>query len=203
MFPLGMVLLPGSVLPLHVFEERYRRLVQDLLADDDHPPELGVVLIERGREVGGGDERAGVGTVARVVDVRALPGGRYALATVGTERLHVRAWLPDDPYPRAEVERWPDEPDEPGAPAAGAVAELGARVEALNAELRELGRPAPPPGTRIDDDPRLALYHLGALAPLGPVDRYRLLAAPTLAARAGVLAAALDDVEAMLRFGRS
>ena len=55
MFPLGTVLLPGAVLPLHVFEPRYRQLVQDCLAGE---PEFGVVLIERGSEVGGGDQRA-------------------------------------------------------------------------------------------------------------------------------------------------
>ena len=72
MFPLGKVLVPGEVLPLHVFEPRYRQLVVDLLAADDRPPEFGVVLIERGWEVGGGDARTDIGTVAR----RSRPGRR-------------------------------------------------------------------------------------------------------------------------------
>ena len=55
MFPLGSVLLPGAMLPLHVFEPRYRRLVQDCVAEASH--EFGVALIERGFEVGGGDFR--------------------------------------------------------------------------------------------------------------------------------------------------
>ena len=82
MFPLGTVLLPGAVLPLHVFEPRYRTLVADCLAGE---PEFGVVLIERGSEVGGGDVRRDVGTVARIVEVAELPDGRSALVTVGTD----------------------------------------------------------------------------------------------------------------------
>ena len=114
MFPLGSVLLPGAVLPLHVFEARYRKLVIDCLADDTGDPEFGVTLIERGWEVGGGDERASVGTVARMVRVEALDGGRYAVVAVGTRRIRVNAWLPDDPYPVADVDDWPDaDPDEP------------------------------------------------------------------------------------------
>ena len=58
MFPLGTVLLPGAPLPLQVFEPRYRGLTHDCLAG---VPEFGVVLIERGSEVGGGDVRTNVG----------------------------------------------------------------------------------------------------------------------------------------------
>jgi Lon protease-like protein len=201
MFPLGTVLLPGAVLPLHVFEPRYRQLVVDCLADDSGEPEFGVTLIERGWEVGGGDERTDVGVVARMVRVEALEGGRYALVTVGTRRIRVNAWLPDDPYPLADVDDWPDEdPDAAG---------LGERVAEVTARLRqviglavELGDV--PAGAvdlaSIDEDPLVASYHLAALAPLGPADRHRLLCAPSPAARLDLLAESLDDVEAMLRF---
>ena len=56
-----------------------------------------------------------IGVVARVVDMQALDGGRYALSAVGTRRVRVNeAWLPDDPYPLADVDDWPDdEPDDP------------------------------------------------------------------------------------------
>ena len=60
MFPLGTVLLPSVLLPLHIFEERYRTLIRDVL---DADREFGVVLIERGSEVGGGDTRSSVGTL--------------------------------------------------------------------------------------------------------------------------------------------
>ena len=84
MFPLGTVLFPYGVLPLHVFEPRYRLLTEHCLAGDGC---FGVVLIERGSEVGGGDTRFDVGTVARIVRAGQLPDGRYVLATVGIQRL--------------------------------------------------------------------------------------------------------------------
>jgi hypothetical protein len=105
MFPLGAVLVPSAGLPLHVFEPRYRALVRDCLAGDH---EFGVVLIERGSEVGGEDVRTLVGTVARIVQSRELPDGRWAIAAVGVRRVRVMAWLPDAPYPLAEVADWPD-----------------------------------------------------------------------------------------------
>src|SRR5215207_2079835 len=111
MFPLGSVLLPSVFLPLHLFEPRYRQLIRDCMAGSQ---EFGVVLIERGSEVGGGDVRADVGTVARVLEARELDDGRWAVGAVGTRRIRVVEWLDDDPYPRAEVEDWDDETDETG-----------------------------------------------------------------------------------------
>lgn len=199
MFPLGNVLLPGGLLPLHVFEPRYRRLVIDCLADDDGEPEFGVTMIERGWEVGGGDTRADVGVVARMVHVQALDEQRYALVTVGTRRFRVNAWLPDDPYPVADVDDWPDE----DADADG----LREGVEALRDRMRGVlelavrsGDLAEVPELEVSDDPLLASYHLAGLAPIGPADRYRLLVAVSPAQRLDDLGTALDDVEAMLRF---
>ena len=107
MFPLGTVLFPYGLLPLHVFEPRYRVMIRHVM-DGDH--EFGVVLIERGSEVGGGDVRFDTGTIARVVQAAELPDGGYALATVGMSRVRVTRWLPDDPYPHAEVVALADEP---------------------------------------------------------------------------------------------
>ncbi len=202
MFPLGQPLLPGAVLPLHVFEDRYRQMVKDILADDVNPPEFGVTIIERGWEVGGGDERGAVGTIARILDMEVTPDGRYTVVAVGTERLRVTAWLPDDPYPVADVDRWPDD-DDPGLVTGALVDELHERVRELNAVVRELGEMTPPPDTEISDDPALGIYHLGSLAPLGPADRQRMLEAPTLSARVEVLRSALDDAAAVLEFRRS
>src|SRR6478752_3521250 len=100
MFPLGTVLFPHALLPLRVFEARYRLMTERALRGDG---EFGVVLIERGSEVGGGDTRFDVGTVARIVRAQQLPDGGFALATVGIRRIRVTAWLVDDPYPQAEV----------------------------------------------------------------------------------------------------
>ena len=205
MFPLGNVVLPGELLPLNVFEPRYRQLVLDCLAAD--APEFGVVLIERGSEVGGGDVRTSIGTIARIVRVMPLGNGRFDVVAAGLRRINVLEWLPDDPYPRGDVESWP----EPGTSDADTVMpdieRLSGRVEEVRTLVREVARAnnqrvpfrtTPPP--KLSDDLARAGYQVAARAPIGPVDRYRLLAAPTLTTRLELLDAALDDVEAMLRF---
>jgi uncharacterized protein len=187
MFPLGTVLLPGMVLPLHVFEPRYRRLVADVRAADDR---FGVVLIERGQEVGGGDTRTDVGTMAQVVQAEEAPDGRWGLATVGVGRIRVDAWLDDDPYPRAEVTEWPEE--EPALDEAGVrgLETLVRRASALRAELDE---PAPPLGIELVDDPVLAVYQAAMGALPGVADRQRLLATPTAQGMGELLAELLAD----------
>jgi uncharacterized protein len=200
MFPLGTVLLPGGVLPLHVFEPRYRQLVIDCLSDDTGDPEFGVTMIERGSEVGGGDQRGTVGVVARMVQVNALDDGRYAVIAVGTKRIRVNAWLPDDPYPLADVDEWPDV-DSDADELPGRVAELTTRLTEVLAVAAQLGEvPADANLDAVSNDPLVASYHLAALSPLGPADRYRLLCAESPAKRLDLLADCLDDVEAMLRF---
>jgi uncharacterized protein len=188
MFPLGTVLLPGAYLSLHVFEPRYRALVQACL---DGTPEFGVALIERGSEVGGGDARFDVACVARIVEAVELPDGRWALGTVGARRIQVRRWLEDAPYPVAEVTPWPDPPAGPAA--AEARAPLVAATRRLLALSAELGEPVAPATTDVDEDPVLATYQLAALAPLGPMDRLALLRAADPDARAALLGRLLDE----------
>ena len=112
MFPLQSALLPGEDLPLRVFEPRYSTLVGGLPASDD--PAFGVVLIARGREIGGGDERHDVGALARIAQFADHGAGQYQLKCNVQERFRVVEWLPDDPYPRAVIEEWPDEPGSVG-----------------------------------------------------------------------------------------
>ena len=163
MFPLGTVLFPYALLPLHVFEPRYRMMMNHVLAGDR---EFGVVLIERGSEVGGGDTRFDVATIARVVQSSELPDGRFALATVGMRRVRVVRWLADDPYPRAEVAALVDPPatDDDIAARDRAVAAL--------AELTELARRIDPrvaePPTLDADPVRRVLRSGGARAGRSP-----------------------------------
>jgi Lon protease-like protein len=199
MFPLGTTLLPGAGIPLQVFEPRYRQMVIDILAADG-PPEFGQVLITHGADAGGGDERAAVGTIARMVEIQAIGDGRYAFIAVGTERIRVVEWLPDDPYPRAVVERWPDSP---AATAIGNddLAAATARVSEVLALAAQLsGGDVPEVTVDEDTDPVLATYRLAAMAPLGAADRYRLLIAPGPVERLQALYSALEDVEAMMKF---
>ena len=202
MFPLGSVLLPNGVLSLHVFEPRYRALVTDCVAAEHH--EFGVVLIDRGSEVGGGDVRRQVGTVARMVQVAEVDDGRFAVIAVGVARMRVREWLVDDPYPLAEIDVWPDldelpDPHEPPDldELLGSVTQRTRRAAAL---AMELGDDAADPSSDIADDLLTASYQLAALAPIGPADVYSLLSAAGPVARLTALAALLDDVEAIQSF---
>jgi Lon protease-like protein len=172
MFPLGTVLFPHAVLPLHIFEERYRALVETCLRGDGR---FGVVLIERGYEVGGGDSRFDVGTVARIVEAARTPDGRYLLATIGTERLRIKKWLDDDPFPRAEVDviGEPKRVADDAAMRRHDVQRLLGRVLAMSAELGE--RAAPVDSAQLDDDPVRASFEAAAVAPIGPLDAQRLL----------------------------
>lgn len=196
MFPLGSVLLPGAVLPLQVFEPRYRTLVADCLEGE---PEFGVALIERGSEVGGGDQRTMAGTVARIVQLGELPGGRISVVAVGTRRIRINAWLPDDPYPLADVDDWLDEPDDADAltPIVADAERFVRRVLALAVELGDIASDAAP---EIAEDPLLASYHLGALLPVGPLDRLKLLTASGPRARLDLIVAMAADIEELQRF---
>jgi uncharacterized protein len=193
MFPLGSVLFPSVVLPLHVFEPRYRVMIRHVL---DGASEFGVCLIERGSEVGGGDVRLGIGTVARVQEAAELPDGRWALVAVGTRRILVESWLPDDPYPRAEVIEHPD-PD-PAMAEVEALAEVTLMVRQALAKASELGEGAASATVEISSDPVVASHQLAALAPIATLDQYELLAAPTVGLRLAALREMLHDAHRLL-----
>ncbi|GIG30532.1 LON peptidase substrate-binding domain-containing protein [Cellulomonas marina] len=187
-FPLGSVLLPGMPLPLRVFEPRYVALLSDVLGADER--EFGVVLIERGSEVGGGDVRFGTGTVARIVQVE-VGEGLVVLVARGTERFEVVRWLDDDPYPRAEVRMLPALV--PEDPAALAEAERVVRETLVRAaEFVELPWPA---DVALADDPAARMWQLAGIAPLGALDTLALLRSTTAAA---LLARLVEETRAVL-----
>lgn len=201
MFPLESALLPGELLPLRIFEPRYAQLVRDCLAMTD--PAFGVVLITRGREVGGGDARSDVGALAHITEHVDHRGGRYELRALVGERIRVSEWLPDDPYPRAVIDGWPDEP---GAPVSDErIGDVMDRILALlerivstrGAQLRPDALAVEP---EIADDPWRHIYALASRVPMGQADRYAVLAAPTLAERVDVLADAIETVSALVEF---
>jgi len=153
-----------------------------------------VTLIERGSEVGGGDVRTDVGTVARIVQVERFEDGRFAVAAVGTRRIRIERWLADDPYPRAEVVDWEDVGTTETA--LGEADALFRRALALAAELGEAPAPL---DVELADDPAMATFQIGALAPLGPLDRQALLATERPDDRVTLLVAQLTDVVELLR----
>jgi hypothetical protein len=203
MFPLQSALLPDEDLPMQIFEPRYTALVRDCMRDDD--PRFGVVLISQGREVGGGDVRCDVGTVARITECVDLAGsGRFMLRCRTGERIRVCDWLPDDPYPRAMVQAWPDEPGEPVT--GDQLEELEDRVMALFERIAAARNVLLPDravvlGSDADTvDPGLRLYALASRVPIGPADRYSVLAAPSAAERLAALSDAVDSVAAVIEF---
>jgi Lon protease-like protein len=193
MFPLGTVLFPSMVLPLRIFEPRYVEMIGECLEGDRR---FGVVLITRGSEVGGGDARSDTGCVASIVQVQADDSQMF-LATVGTGRIRIVEWLPDDPYPRAQVERWCD--PEPAEGFGEVVGRLDGAFRNVLALAGEMGEWSVPLSIELDDDPALALYQMCAASPIGPFDRHRLLCAVDLSTRAALLEEVLDDTAVMLR----
>lgn len=194
-------MLPGEELPLRIFEPRYAELVQACLAAED--PVFGVVLIEAGREVGGGDARSDVGALARIAECADMGSGRYRLRCVMGERIRVLEWLPDDPYPKAVVDVWDDEPGEAADVAAirdiedrmVALFERIATVRGAEVNARDIVRNADESG-----DIATWLYTLTTRLPMGQADRYAVLAAPTVAERVTALSEAVDTVIAMVEF---
>jgi uncharacterized protein len=201
MFPLESVRLPGEGLPLRIFEPRYSALVRDCLAAERT---FGVVLIAAGREVGGGDERCDVGTLAHIVAAQDEGEGRYRIACQMRERIRVEQWLEDDPYPRASVTSWPDEP---GDTVTGAdIADVEDRVMELFERIAASRQASLPPRTELlgepeaGDDAGTRLFALAARIPMGQADRYSVLEAPSAAARLAALSDAVETVAAMVEF---
>lgn len=187
------------VLPLHVFEPRYRTMVHDLLEGDGR---FGVVMIDRGSETGGHDQRSSFGTVARIVESEEYPDGRWGLITVGVERFKVTEWLDDDPYPRAEVELWPDADADGVDPER--FAEVENRFRRCMALASEMGIDTGPLPERLEPCP-LGTMQLAALLPVGPLDKQRLLGVESCTERLAAIDQTIDEalelIELKLREG--
>jgi Lon protease-like protein len=189
MFPLSAVLYPHAQIPLHVFEPRYRALTRDCLAGDAR---FGVVLIERGAEVGGGDQRMAVGTRAVITQAAALSDGRWMLMVQGDVRIRVGEWLADDPYPLAMVEEWTPRVDDVAPSLLHRAEQCVRRTRGLLSESGATS--ALPAETRFDHDPDVASWQICGEAPLNMMDAQRVLSAPGTAERLELL---IELTEAM------
>jgi len=200
MFPLGNVLFPRGVLPLHIFEIRYQQLLNHSLEADRR---FGVVLITRGSEVGGGDERSSVGTFAHIEDYQRFDDGRAAVVCSGQGRFEVVEWLDDDPYPRARIEELPPEPaGEQDQALFDAAKQQFDDVIALG---HRLGRLASAPRADWETDLDHATWQMAGRAPCTPHDQQRILSAPSRADRLRIitelLVAVYQDLEMMGELG--
>ena len=170
MFPLGSVLMPAMPLPLRIFEPRYLKLLGDLMASEK--PEFGVVLIERGDEVGGGEKRMALGTIASVINIGTTEEF-YGLESVGTQRFRVTNWLPDDPYPLAVIDLVPDLIWDERLLASKL--KLETKVRQLLAFASEFTNLQFGAATALSDDPMEACWQLAGILPIGELDQLDLL----------------------------
>jgi Lon protease-like protein len=176
MFPLGSVLFPHMPLQLRVFEERYVVMLSRILQAE--PAEFGVVLIERGQEVGGGDHRFNLGTVAQIGQLEAAEGFIAVIAR-GDRRIEVLEWNDQEPYPQAEVRVldelvWDDELQ----PLRERAEQQVRRAVALASEFVDQQWAAT---VEISDDPVEAAWQLAGIAPLGSLDQVELLRSTSMA----------------------
>ncbi len=195
MFPLGNVLFPGAPLALQVFEPRYHRLLEDCLAGERA---FGVTLIARGSEVGGGDQRVDVGTVAVIDRTVPLAEGRTGVVAIGTERIQVDRWLPDDPYPRAQVTPWPAAAEATRTPAEAPTPDdvyraATAAVRQVLAHAAEHGFDVAPATFTSPEDVTVGSWLLAAALPVGPFDQQRILETPDTVARLSLIATLADE----------
>jgi uncharacterized protein len=171
-FPLGSVLVPGLIMPLHIFEPRYRRLVHDLLELPEDEREFVIVAIRDGHEVGSEGVRAlhAVGTVASLREVTPYEDGRYDIVTVGTDRVRIEGINDDRPYLQAYVT---DLPETSGPDAQILAAQVEQHFNTYRMLLSGGGT-----GENSDDlpeDPRVLSYLVAAAMVLDLPDRQALL----------------------------
>jgi Lon protease-like protein len=196
LFPLGTVLLPGSPLPLRIFEPRYRQLVADLLELPAAKRGFGVVAIREGHEVGSESVRAlyDVGCLALVTDIESSADGTFEVSSVGTTRFRVISVDHDRPYLRATVDWLPEEAgDSANLPAA-----LSYRYAEYHATLGTVyGRPLPAP--ELPRDAQQLSYLVAAAVVATLPDRQAFLEVPTTAGRLDMLLRWLRRETALLR----
>ena len=198
LFPLGAVLYPGMLLPLHIFEERYRQLVRDLL-DGPEPRRFGVIAIRKGRETGidGVQSLYEIGCTAVLRRAGQHEDGRYNIVAVGTDRFRLLGLDGTRPYLQGEVEILAGEPADPAAAGPAARITQVAFRDYLDA-LTEWGGAT----VRLEDlpdEPVLLSFVVAAAMVIDLPERQALLAEPDAVRRLGLERALLSREAAMLR----
>lgn len=181
LFPLGSVLFPGLLLPLHIFEERYRKLVRDLLEQPEDQRRFGVVAITQGHEVGAQAlaETADVGCVAEVRQIDPHDDGRFDIVSTGTTRFRIDSIDSSGPYFQADVTTLPEDEGEWAGAFVPGVTKLFERYCEL---LRSLGASVHGP-EELPDEPVHLSYLVAAAVILDRHERQQLLEAPDGASR--------------------
>ena len=197
LFPLGAVLYPGMLLPLHIFEERYRQLVRDLL-DGPDPRKFGVIAIRKGRETGidGVHSLYEIGCVATLRRVEQHEDGRYDIVTVGTQRFKLLSLDETRPYLQGEVDLLAD--DQTDLAAVPLVRTVQTAFRGYLDALTEWGGAT----VRIEelpDEPRLLSFVVAAAMIIDLTEHQGLLAEPDTVQRLNAQRVLLSRETAMLR----
>jgi uncharacterized protein len=198
LFPLGTVLYPGLLLPLHIFEQRYRQLIRDLL-DGPEPRCFGVIAIRRGRETGvdGISSLHEIGCTATVRQIQEHDDGRFDLVTVGTQRFQLAGLDHSKPYLQGEVELLAEDTgDEPAAGVAAQAVQGAFRgyLDALAGRgMTQLAVPDLP------EEPAALSYLVAASMIMDLPDKQALLAEPDALHRLIAERALLSRETMMLR----
>ena len=198
LFPLGTVLFPGLLLPLHIFEDRYRQLVRDL-ADGPEPRRFGVIAIRHGRETGVDGIQAlhEIGCIAILRQVKPLEDGRYDVVTVGTQRFRLASLDDSGPYLRGQVDLLTEEAgDDAGAAQAVRVVRDGFRAYLNALAERGVTQISAP---ELPEDPVTLSYLVAASMIADLSDRQALLAEPDALHRLTAERALLSRELTMLR----
>jgi Lon protease-like protein len=200
LFPLDVVLIPGSALPLHIFEPRYRTLLSDVCGPGGSRS-FGVISLRHGSSPDAAElELSEVGTMAEVIEVDPYPDGRSDLLTIGSRRFRLLSVdKASKPYLCAQVE-WLEEDDgEIKAEHVAAARALCRRYCAVLAEAS--GRETPEDD--LSEDPLRLSYQIAARIRLAGPDRQRLLEAETAAARLYASISAMRRETALLTSTRT
>ena len=198
LFPLGAVLYPGMLLPLHIFEERYRQLVRDLL-DGPEPRRFGVIAIRKGRETGidGVHSLYEIGCTATLRRVDRRDDGRFDIVTVGSQRFRLGGLDETRPYLQGEVDVLAEAPVDP-ASAEPAVRVVQAAFREYLDALIEWGGAV----VRLEDlpdEPPLLSFIVAAAMVIDLPERQALLAESDTMRRLALQRAMLSRETAMLR----
>jgi hypothetical protein len=183
LFPLGSVLFPGVVLPLHIFEPRYRKMIADLRElPEGESRQFGVVAIRDGREVGAQSVESvyDIGCTARISALEAHEDGRYSLVTTGVQRFRLMDVDTSGPYLVGEVEFLEESSDERAEMLKTSSTALLLGYQRALARLRGVRAGAIP---ELPDDPTVLSYLIAAAMVLDMRDKQRLLATPDTATR--------------------
>ena len=192
LFPLNAVMFPGVVTPLHIFEERYRALVRELLTvEAAFDRVFGIVAIREGFEVGdhGMQSVHRVGTLVQLTEVEEYDDGRFDIEVIGRQRLRVLEHDSSGPFLRGEVELLADDDE---ADAALEAERTLAAFEKYRLQLSEL-RGGPVLAGTMPHDPAYLSYALASTCLLTLPQRQALLEAETAAVRLTMLRRTLHE----------